>query len=150
MQNKDRGRMSERLKWVAGAKIFHVYIDVFCANHILDLKSIEVVFKCRSISPGEGDGRMEEGEKRSTWRNVNCFTANSWEYIRIVLVLYCIPIVLYCIVFVSLLRNAKFSAANSSPALMAILSIAEIHIQNTLDTNGDESFSKTAASGRNI
>ena len=60
-----------------------------------------------------------------------------------------IVLVLYCIVFVSLLRNAKFSAANSSPALMAILSIAEIHIQNTLDTNGDcgESFSKTAASG---
>ena len=62
MQIKDRGRMSEQLKWVAGAEIFHV----FCANHILDLKSIEVVFKCRSISPGEGDGRMEEGEKRST------------------------------------------------------------------------------------
>ena len=58
--------MSERLKWVAGAEIFHVYIDVFCANHILDLKSIEVVFKCRSIFPGEGEGRMEEGEERST------------------------------------------------------------------------------------
>ena len=90
----------------------------------------------------EGWGRSDQPEEMSTASLL--IVGNMYTH--------CTCIVLYCIVFVSLLRNAKFSAANSSPALMAILSIAEIHIQNTLDTNGDcrESFSKTAASGRNI
>ena len=92
----------------------------------------------------EGWGRSDQPEEMSTASLL--IVGNIYTHCT------CIVFQLYCIVFVSLLRNAKFSAANSSPALMAILSIAEIHIQNTLDTNGDccQSFSKTAASGRNI
>ena len=56
--------MSERFKWVAGAEVFTLMFSVPIIFWIK--KSFEVVFKCRFISPGEGEGRMEKGEKRST------------------------------------------------------------------------------------
>ena len=92
MQNKDRGWMSERLKGVAGAEIFHVYIDVFWIKKVLKL--------CSNVDPSSREkeregwkrGRSDQPEEMSTafftqWRAKDAVCAqwlSKWQKCKMV------------------------------------------------------------------